>query len=315
MKEIGGYFEIEKLIDKPFHNNCLKINSGRSALKYLIKAKNITKIHIPYYLCNSVKDYIVSTGVEIKYYHVNEKFQINDESIDVLDYIYVVNYYGQLTEKYINKIRDKYKNVIFDNTHSFFSSPPLGMDVIYSCRKFFGVPDGAYLYTDTIPNEVLVKNKVLNSINHIIGRSENNASDFYRDYIKSDEAFENTPVREMSLYSETILGAIDYNRVKDIRKDNFNFLHSKFKKINKLEIYTTIIPYCYPLMIENAIEIRRKLIDEKIYVPILWNDALEFLNESDIEYQLIEKILPLPCDQRYTKKDLQRIIEVILSED
>lgn len=40
--------------------------------------------------------------------------------------------------------------IILDNTQSFFQKPISGIDTIYSCRKYFGVPDGAYLSTNIL---------------------------------------------------------------------------------------------------------------------------------------------------------------------
>ena len=44
MKEVGGYFGLEKLIDKPYHKKMIELNTGRNALIYLIKAKKIKKL-------------------------------------------------------------------------------------------------------------------------------------------------------------------------------------------------------------------------------------------------------------------------------
>ena len=41
MKEIGGYFELDQLVKKPYHNNMIKLNTGRNALVYLVKSKNM----------------------------------------------------------------------------------------------------------------------------------------------------------------------------------------------------------------------------------------------------------------------------------
>ena len=60
------------------------------------------------------------------------------------------NYYGNATESKIKKIFKKYKNLIIDNCHAFFSKPIKNAYNCYSTRKFFGVPDGAYLIKNGI---------------------------------------------------------------------------------------------------------------------------------------------------------------------
>ncbi|MES4926106.1 hypothetical protein, partial [Proteus mirabilis] len=75
-KEIGGYFELESLINKPWYQTDIKLNSGRAALLLLIKEKNIKKIHLPYFLCDSVKNYLnkEEKNIQISYYHIDDNF-------------------------------------------------------------------------------------------------------------------------------------------------------------------------------------------------------------------------------------------------
>ena len=63
--------------------------------------------------------------------------------------------------------------------------------------------------------------------------------------------------------------------------------------------------FAYPLMVNDAPVIRRKLIEQKIYVPLLWpNVVLETEAES---------VLPLPCDQRYDEEDMARVADAVLA--
>ena len=55
VKEIGGYFELENFRGPEYHDRALALNCGRNALAYLIEAKKIQQILIPYFLCSSVK--------------------------------------------------------------------------------------------------------------------------------------------------------------------------------------------------------------------------------------------------------------------
>ena len=56
-------------------------------------------------------------------------------------YLYIVNFYGQLSNQYIESLGC---NIIVDNAQSYFQEPINGIDTLYTCRKFFGVPDGVY---------------------------------------------------------------------------------------------------------------------------------------------------------------------------
>lgn len=68
----------------------------------------------------------------------------------------------------------------------------------------------------------------------------------------------------------------------------------------------------YPFWTANGREVRRRLIMNKIYIPILWQNVLQDLTEEKIEYQMTENILPLPIDQRYTQNDMSYVADKIL---
>ena len=91
-------------------------------------------------------------------------------------------------------------------------------------------------------------------------------------------------------------------------------MNSKLKKINILKCKRIKGPYCYPLMLENAREIREKLISNKIFIPILWPNCLSVEEKNKSSYNFASKILPLPCDQRYTRQDMKIIVNYIKEE-
>lgn len=62
------------------------------------------------------------------------------------DWVYLINFYGQYSRDEIVSYAKEYKNLIVDNVQAFYTKPIEGVDTIYTCRKFFGVPDGGYLY-------------------------------------------------------------------------------------------------------------------------------------------------------------------------
>ena len=68
----------------------------------------------------------------------------------------------------------------------------------------------------------------------------------------------------------------------------------------------------YPLYIANGADIRKKLQEEKIYIPTLWPDVFDVCNETDLEYDMAKNILPIPCDQRYEFEDMKFIVDEIL---
>lgn len=310
MKEIGGYFQLDQFVNKQYYKDLIELNTGRNALIYLVKSKAIEKIYLPYFLCECVADILNKYSIKYEYYQIDRKlYPILDRQMKTNEYLYVVNYYGQLSDDSILKLKERYCNIIVDNTHSFFQKPILGIDTLYSCRKYFGVPDGAYLSTDTILKEELEYDKSIHRMSHILGRFEEKASDYYEEFHKNDKPFIELPLMKMSHLTNNILGAIDYEYVIKSRNRNFRYLHNKLNDTNGLNIKLPKVPFSYPYYIKNGIQIRKKLAELKIYIPTLWPNVLRDNNENTIEYDFAANILPLPCDQRYNEDDMEIIVK------
>jgi len=307
MKEIGGYLELDDLVSHEYHPSAIALNTARNALVYLAKAKHISKLYIPYFLCDSVVGVCRREGIAYELYHIDESFCPSfDGQLGENEYLYVVNFYGQLTKEKILELRLKYERIIVDNVHAFFEHQVEGVDTLYSCRKFFGVPDGAYLYCD-IRDIRLETDVSMNRMKHILGRYEGaSASEYYNDFRSNDMLFDELPLKSMSKLTKNILGAIDYEKIKQIRNDNWRSIHERVGINNKLNVKAPNGPYMYPFWCENGAAVRKLLAEKKIYIPTLWPNVLE-LDGCALEKEYAKNILPLPIDQRYGEEDIERV--------
>lgn len=309
--EIGGYIEFTQFNGSIFHDDAIALNSGRNCLAYLIESRNIKRIAIPKFLCDSVSDICKKYNLDIRYYSIGKDFLPQILQHEDGEWIYLVNYYGQIDNNQIVKFKQKYENIIVDNVQAFFQMPLGDTDTIYTCRKFFGVPDGAFLYTDKKLNCDLENDVSMNRISHLLGRLEENANKHYSEYIINEEAFINLPIRKMSLLTENLLRSIDYKIVQITRERNFLYLDNKLGVYNKLKLQVPVGAFMYPLYLANGADIRKKLQEEKIYIPTLWPDVFDVCNESDLEYDMAKNILPIPCDQRYSLEDMEYMVSEV----
>lgn len=309
--EIGGYFGLEPLISNEYYKDLIPLNTARNALLYILKARKIQKLYIPYYLCDSVSEMCDREGYLYEYYRISSDFlPVFDKKLSDNEYLYIVNYYGQISNEQIKMLQEKHKHIIFDNVQAFFQKPVQGIDTIYSCRKFFGVPDGAYLSTDCLLEEDLLEDVSSGRLRHLLGRFEtDSASTYYQDFKKNDESFKTLELRTMSKLTHNFLGAIDYDKVKKIREENYLFLHEQLKGTNRLNLTMPEGPYAYPFYCENGMELRRKLAEQKIYVPTLWPNVL--CSDDLIAKDYAVNILPLPCNQRCHLFDLELTIKKV----
>lgn len=215
MKEIGGYIELDSYTGAEYHQPQFALNCGRNALAYLFESRKISKLYIPYYLCDSVSGVCEKHGVPVEYYHIDRSFlPLFDGVLGEHEYLYIVNYYGQITNQQITDWHIKYERIIIDNAQAFFQMPIAGVDTLYSCRKFFGVPDGAYLYTDSNIDRELDTDLSFDRMRFILGRYEKGATEFYPEYVKNNQVFKNEPLKKMSKLTHNLLRVIDYNKVK-----------------------------------------------------------------------------------------------------
>lgn len=311
-REIGGFFELELNKNCEYHKDAIKLNSGRYCLQYLLKSKKYKKIYIPYYVCDSILKPIIEEKVNYEYYYINEKFEpVIDKQILNEECILYVNYFG-INNTNVYKVKDMFKNVIIDNTQAFFEMPLDDTDTIYSARKFFGVSDGGYLYTNKILDEKLEEETSYDRSEYLLKRIDITATESYELFRKNQEYINKCGMKRMSRLTSAILSSVDYEKCKSIRNENFMYLHENLKNINELKLDSSNLngPMLYPLII-NDNNLRSMLIKNNIYVATYWNEVKEKVTSKKYEYYLTEKMIPIPIDQRYIVEDMKNIIELV----
>ena len=305
MREIGGYIELDTYTGNLLHDDGIKLNCVRNALAYIIKAKNIKKLWMPKFMCDSCNKVLSDNNVEVQYYSIGLDFRPIIKKWD--GWLYVVNFYGQLSNEYLSSLGDR---IIVDNAQAYFQNPIKGVDTLYTCRKFFGVADGAILYTDKLI-EIEEQDESFGRMNFLLGRYERSAGEFYQEYVDNNHFFKNELIKRMSKLTENLLHGIDYKMVKNCRTLNFSYLHDKLHTINKLNLSVPDGAFMYPLYIENGAEIRKQLQAKKIFIPTLWPAVFDLCMEKELEYDMAKNILPLPVDQRYGVENMEYIVNCV----
>ena len=338
-KEYGGYIELDEYSGEEYYPEAWALNSGRAALRLFIRLKKIRKIYLPAFCCDTVREACAAEGILWEYYSVDKDFRpcLSEEDAGN-DWVCLVNFYGVFDDGDMQALMQQYPRLIVDYTHAFFQQPLKGMNVLYSCRKFFGVSDGAYLVLGEgegtekrdglrkkrgLPEHVqqvyenLPQDVSFERMHFLLGRFESGASLFYQEYAQNNDFFAHEPVKRMSKLTHNLLRAVDYPRVREQRTENFAFLHQQLKERNVLNLPPAISgAYAYPFWFnEDKIsgkEIRRKLIEKRIYIPTLWPEVCSLAEASSLERQMTENILPLPVDQRYDREDMKAVLECLL---
>lgn len=312
-KAIGGYFELELPRHEEYHKNALRLNSGKNCLEYILRCRNYSKVYIPYYTCDVVLKPFQKLGVEFVFYHIDKYFEIEDNIfLEEEEALLYTNYFG-LKSDYINVIFQKYgSKLIIDNTQAFFAPPLPGIDTFYTCRKFFGVSDGAYLYTNKKTNLHLDYSTSYKHTSHLIKRIDVSPEDAFEEFHLSEENLANEEIKKMSKFTHRMMCSIDYESVAEKRKRNFETIHNALGSINELDLQLNgdFVPMVYPYLVSGK-DIRNKLIQNKIFIARYWPNVLEWTTKDDLEYILANRALYLPIDQRYDKDEMYKIINYI----
>ncbi len=313
---IGGYFELELNKNKEFHENAICLNTGRNCLEYILKVNKYKKIYIPFYICDVILEPIKKIGIDYEFYKIDKEFKpIFNFTLSKEDAFLYVNYFG-IKQDYIKKLSKKFKNLIIDNTQAFFDKPIKGIDTFYSARKCFGVPDGAYLYSHKKTNNTseLEQDISSNRIKHLLLRIEYGAEKGYEYFIENENSLINQPIKKMSKLTHAVLNSINYEKVMLTRKNNFIFLHNKLKNKNEITIDIKNIktPMIYPFLYPNSNKLRKILIDNKIFIASYWKNINKLIGPDSYEIYLSNNLLPIPIDQRYSIKDMNKIINIII---
>ena len=308
-KEIGGYLELERFTGSMLHEKALALSSGRACLSYLIEQRKIRKIALPDFNCDIVEAVCRAHEVKIRFYPVGADLRPKTLQTEEDEWLYLVNFYGQLSADELQGIAACVPRLIVDNAQAYFDLPLKGVDTLYTCRKFLGVPDGGFLYTEA-PEKTLPADESRERMGFVLGRFERPAGEYFAAAAQNNDDLSMEP-KSMSELTKNLLHAVDYDRVKTKRTENFRLLHEGLGSVNCLNLRVTEGAYAYPLMLPEGQKIRKKLIEQKIFVPMLWPNVPEQQPADSEACKLAEQVLPLPCDQRYGAEEMAFIIKAV----
>ena len=312
-KPIGGYFSLELPLYEEYHKDAIKLNTGRNCLEYILRSRKYDKVFIPYYTCEVVLEPFKKLGVPYEFYHIDIHLEIDKKfTVKSNEALLYTNYFG-LKQCYVEKMAEQLgSRLIVDNTQAFYAKRVEGIDTFYTCRKFFGVPDGAYLYCDVKLKEDFKQDKSYDRFGHLIKRIDLSAEEGFEDFHKEDDGLMDNPVRWMSKVTHRMMQAIDYDKVLKQRRNNYLYLHQALGEINNLNLTLEedAAPMVYPFLTPIK-GLRERLIENKVFVARYWPNVLEWAKEDEVEYRLALLTQYLPIDQRYGKEDMDRIINLI----
>ena len=301
--EIGSFIELQFPKGLEYYSqqvDIARLNTGRSALWHAFRVTGANR-------------------VEVKYYRTDRDWNPIDLAPADDEAVLFVNYYGVMSNGRMRELSKLSNHPIIDNCQAFFGEPIENAMNIYSCRKFVGVPDGAYVigrgaerYMEEYPQCYSSDTAafLLMRIEYGCEGKGYEARSFNEHRIDSEDCM------RMSKLTRTILDGTDYEYIKNKRRENFTIAHrllGRVNKLNPLQYYDdNTIPMVYPLVVEDD-ELIYRLFGAKHFQGHWWSYICDEMPSKTFEHWISRYMIPITIDQRYGRTELEYLASVILN--
>ena len=320
MKEIGSFIELELPKGREYYDgDCgvARLNTGRAAIWHAFRLTRAETIWIPYYQCETVREFLDRKGVTVKYYHQDRDFNPIDLKPTEKEAVLVVNYYGMMSQSRMASITKDYKHVIIDNCQAFFCKPLEGVYNVYSARKFMGVADGAYVIGEGAERYVDDYQQCYSSDTaaFLLKRIEYGCEGKgYEARIYNEDRVDKEDIMKMSALTRAMLDGADSDRIIKKRRENFDIACELFGDVNMLNptLYydEETVPMVYPLVVENE-ELLQRYLNAKHFQGHWWKYITKELPKETFEHWLSRYIIPITIDQRYGEEEIQYLRSIV----
>lgn len=319
--EIGSFLEFQLpkgLEHYSQKKDIARLNTGRAALWHAFRVTGAKRIWLPIYQCDSVREFYGKKNVEIKYYHIDKNFNPTDLFATEDDAVMLVNYYGIMSHKRMRILATSFTHPIIDNCQGFFSEPLENAMNVYSCRKFVGVPDGAYVIGKDAHKFVEEYPQCFSSDTaaFLLKRIEYGCEgEGYRSRSINEHRIDSEDIMKMSALTRAILDGTDYDYICKKRRENFAIAHELLGKVNLLDLTwfydAETIPMAYPLVVEDD-GLLPRLQAAKHFQGHWWSYICEEQPKESFENWISRYVIPITIDQRYGVEELNYIADVVL---
>lgn len=321
--EIGSFLELQLPKGREYYSqkaDIARLNTGRAALWHAFRVTGAKRIWLPIYQCDSVRDFYGKKGVEIKYYHIDKNFNPTDLFAEEDDAVMLVNYYGIMSHERMRILATSFAHPVIDNCQGFFCEPLENAMNVYSCRKFIGVPDGAYLIGKDAHKFVEEYPQCYSSDTaaFLLKRLEYGCEgEGYKSRSINEHRIECEGIMQMSALTKAILDGTDYDYICKKRRENFDTAHELLGGVNLIDptqFYDAeTIPMVYPLVVEDD-DLLPILQVAKHFQGHWWSYICEEQPKESFENWISRYVIPITIDQRYGVEELNYIADIVLRD-
>ena len=340
-KIVGGMFGLEGVVYRnqnaslpDFDSSRFLLANARSGIAILTHSLAPSQIWFPSYLCDvmlkAAKQW--RSNPVIQFYDVSYRLEISTAkwltNVKKGDLVVLIDYFGFPYDRvYAIQAKERGAWVLEDACQALLSEGigDFADFMLYSPRKWIGVPDGGILVDNTDmglldielhkpPSEWWLKAfyaTILRREFDLIGGDR-------RWFHLFREADINGPIGPYAMSELTQLlmqHGFDYHTIAQKRVENYKTLLNDLDKFALFpELPNGVVPLGFPIRLKNRDHVRQILFEHNIYPPVHWAIHDVVPAEFTESHRLADDMMTLLCDQRYDSNDMERIAEIILKE-
>jgi hypothetical protein len=333
---IGGLFGLECTLQPqgtrpPFlTGRDLYLVNARSGIWLLVNRLRPRQVWIPSYLCHTILGAIDPKAAIPRFYEVDYDLKVRSEQwvseVKSGDLVIFIDYFGFPYDKTLGtRIKEKGAWILEDASQALLSAH-VGHHsdfALYSLRKWIGVPDGGILrLTEDFPRhdiylEAPQSTWWLKAFYARVLRREFDeglpTQDWFKLFRETEDAGPTGPYAMSQLCRAIIEFSVDYAVIADRRRDNYRTLLEGLADCAIFpELDPAVVPLGFPVRVKNRDSVRHSLFEHEIYPPVHW--IIEGIVPPVYEdsHKLAREIMTIPCDQRYTTEDMERIKKIFI---
>lgn len=305
------------------------LSTARSAFTLLTHTLHPANVWLPSYLCGVVLEAFRSNQIRVRFYAVDRQFAVAEDGwlsqIQVGDMVVFIDYFGfsewaefgaEAVRRGAWVVEDACLALLNEHfcEHAHY--------VIFSPRKFVGVPEGGILQVRPqarMPDVDLSSAPScwwLDSLRASILRREfdrhGGDRSWFESFRKTELSCPFEAYRMSELSSSILEYAVNWSMVTASRRLNYLSLARELAEIAIFpHLPDGIVPAGFPVRLRHRNSVREALFLSAIYPPIHWHLSGVAPREYVESHHLSEEELTIPCDQRYNSDDMARVVAAV----
>ena len=327
---IGGMFGLPELLASgatrpPFlGGNSLLLLNARCALRLLIERLAPPRTWMPSYLCPDMLAAVGAGHTALSFYPVDGNLTVRDtewlRQVGPRDLVLLIAYFGFPSDiRCARSAKERGAWVVEDACQALLSEArnPAADFILFSPRKFLGVPDGGILLAR---DEAGLFDASLNpppagwwlkALEAAVQRREfdrhGGPRDWFRLFREIEAEFPIGAYAMSELAAALLRQGFDYGSVIRRRRENYRCLASELGEMAIFpDLPEDVVPLGFPVRVSERDRVRQALFDAGIYPPVHWEILRHVPPEFGASHRLAGDILTLLCDQRYGRDHMER---------